>query len=148
MSKKVSPIPEGLHSLTPYLVLPGCAKAIEFYKQAFRAEETMRMDAPGGQIGHAELRIGDSVLYCADAHPPQHPATTAMLCLYVEDCDAVFARAVEAGAKVVLPLEDKFYGDRAGMIADAFGQQWSIATHKEDLSPEELTERAKKAMPH
>jgi len=147
-TKKVSPIPQGLHSLTAYLVVPDCAKAIAFYKQAFGAKETMRMDGPGGKIGHAELHIGDSVLYCADAHPPEHPATSTMLCLYVEDCDAVFNRAVAAGGKVTMPLENKFYGDRIGMLTDPFGQHWGIMTHIEDVSPEEMAERAKKVMPH
>lgn len=137
---KVSPIPAEYGSLTPYLVIPRCAEAIEFYKRVFDAVETMRMPMPDGSIGHAELKIGDSILMLASGGP-QWPATVSLTCLYVEDCDAVFTRAVEAGATVLEPLEDKFYGDRAGSVQDPFGQRWSLMTHKEDLTPEEMQAR-------
>lgn len=140
--KKVSPIPAGYGSITPYLVLPQCAEAIEFYKGVFNAVETMRMPMPDGSIAHAELKIGDSVLMLASGGP-QWPATASLICLYVEDCDAVVARALEAGATLLEPVEDKFYGDRAGSVQDPFGQRWSIMTHKEDLSAEEMQARMK-----
>jgi PhnB protein len=138
---KVSPIPAEYGSITPYLVIPKCAEAIDFYKKVFEAEETMRMPMPDGSIGHAELKIGDSILMLASGGP-EWPPTSALICLYVEDCDAVFERAVAAGAQVVEPLEDKFYGDRAGSVKDPFGQRWSIMTHKEDLTPEEMQARS------
>lgn len=137
---QVQAIPPQYGSLTPYLVLPNCSAAIEFYKTAFGAEEIMRMPMPDGSIGHAELKIGDSILMLASGNS-EWPQTSALTCLYVEDCDAVFNRAVAAGAKVLEPLSDKFYGDRAGSIMDPFGQRWSIMTHKEDLSPEEMEKR-------
>lgn len=141
----VAPIPPEYGSLTAYLVLPDCAQAIEFYKTAFGAEETVRMPMPDGKIGHAEVKIGDRLLMLADANE-MYPATSALLCLYVEDCDAVFAKAVAAGAKVQEPLADKFYGDRAGSVVDPFGTRWSIMTHKEDVSPEEMKARLEKMM--
>jgi PhnB protein len=137
---KVAPIPPEYGSITPYLVIPRCAEAIDFYKKAFGAEERMRMPMPGGGIGHAELKIGDSIVMLASGGP-EWPATSALICLYVEDCDAVFKRAVDAGAEVLEPLSDKFYGDRAGSVRDPFGQRWSIMTHVEDISPEEMQKR-------
>ncbi len=137
---KVSPIPAEYGNITPYLVIPRCAEAIEFYKRVFGAEETMRMAMPDGSIGHAELKIGDSILMLSSGGP-QWPATASLTCLYVEDCDAVFTRAVEAGATVLEPLEDKFYGDRSGSVQDPFEQRWSIMTHKEDVDPEEMQAR-------
>jgi len=142
----VTPIPSEYGSLTCYLVLKNCAKAIEFYTNVFGATERMRMPMPGGAIGHAELTIGNRVLMLADANEMFTP-TSALLCLYVEDCDAVFAKAVAGGAEVVEPLADKFYGDRSGSVTDPFGQRWSIMTHKEDVSPEEMQARMAKMSP-
>lgn len=139
----VSPIPAEYGSITPYLVIPQCAEAIEFYKRVFNAVEIMRMPMPDGSIGHAELKIGDSILMLASGGA-EWSATASLTCLYVEDCDAVFTRALEAGATVLEPLEDKFYGDRAGSVKDPFGQRWSIMTHKEDLTPEEIQARMAK----
>ena len=146
MATKVDPIPAMYGRVTPYLVVNDCAKAIEFYGEVFGAEEVFRMPGPDGKVGHAEIRVGDRVIMLADAHPPMFPPTSSLTCLYVEDCDAVFNRAVAAGATVLQPLEDKFYGDRAATIADAHGQKWSIMTHKEDVPPEEMEARSKKAM--
>ncbi|MFW6066912.1 MAG: VOC family protein [Myxococcota bacterium] len=138
----VQAVPADYGSLTPYLVVPRCAEAIEFYKRVFDAEERMRVPMPDGSIGHAELMVGDSVLMLADGGG-DWPATSALTCLYVENCDEVFNRAVEEGAEVIEPLADKFYGDRAGSIRDPYGQRWSIMTHKEDLTPEEVEARMK-----
>lgn len=143
---QVQAIPSQYGSLTPYLVLPNCSEAIEFYKKAFNAEEIMRMPMPDGSVGHAELKIGDSILMLASGNPAW-PQTSALTCLYVDDCDVVFNRAVAAGAQVVEPLSDKFYGDRAGSISDPFGQRWSIMTHKEDLTPEEVEKRMSQMTP-
>ncbi len=140
---KVSPIPAEYGSITPYLVIPNCAEAIAFYARVFDAQEVMRMPMPDGSIGHAELKFGDSIVMLASGGA-EWPGTSALTCLYVEDCDAVFARAVEAGATVIEPLADKFYGDRAGSVRDPFGQRWSIMTHKEDLTPEEMQARMAK----
>lgn len=145
----VKPIPDGYHAVTPYLVLSGVAKAIEFYKKAFGAQELYRMPGPGGSVMHAEIKIGDSVLMMADEFPgAEHckapsslQGTTTNMHLYVEDADAAFERAVDAGAKVSMPLQDMFWGDRYGKLTDPFGHEWSIATHKEDLSPEEIGKR-------
>jgi PhnB protein len=142
---KVDPIPPQYGSITPYLVIPNSSQAIEAYKQVFAAEELMRMPTPDGGVGHCELKIGDSILMLSDGGP-QHPKTASLTCLYVEDCDAVFARAVAAGWQVIEPLEDKFYGDRSGSVTDPFGQRWSLMTHKEDLSPEEMQARMDKLM--
>lgn len=145
----VKPIPDGYHTFTPYLLIDGAAAAIEFYKEAFGAEEILRMDAPGGKVGHAEIRIGDSMIMLADVPPdgasPKKLGGTPVLChLYVTDVDTVFDRAVKAGAKVLAPVTDQFYGDRNGRLIDPFGHQWAISTHTEDLSPEEINERAAK----
>ena len=141
-------IPEGYHSVTPYLHIRDAARAIDFYKSVFGATEVMRMDAPGGKIGHAEIRIGGSYVMLADECPdmnirsPQSlGGTPVSLLLYVEDVDALAERAVAAGAKLLSPLEDKFYGDRMGKLEDPFGHIWAIATHTEDVSPEEMQKR-------
>ncbi|MGQ0834694.1 MAG: VOC family protein [Gammaproteobacteria bacterium] len=143
------PIPDGYHSVTPYLVMRDASRAIDFYKRALGATELFRFDAPGGKIGHAEIRIGDSVIMLADEHPdmgyrgPQSLGGSAVsLMVYVDDADSQFRRAVDAGAKVKQPLKDQFYGDRSGTIEDPFGHVWTIATHKEDLSSEEVMKRA------
>jgi len=153
MPRAVKPIPEGYHSVTPYLILRGAADALEFYKRAFGAKEIMRMDAPNGRIGHAEIRIGDSAIMLADEFPdmgtraPQTPGSSpVMLYLYVEDVDKTVKTAIGAGAKAVKPIEDQFYGDRSGSITDPFGHTWFIATHKEDVPPEEMRKRAEQRM--
>jgi PhnB protein len=142
---KVRPIPEGYHSLTPSLNLKGADKAIDFYKKAFGAEEKGgRFAGPDGKIMHAEIKIGDSTIMLSEVM--QAPETRASLFLYVNDCDAVFKSAVAAGATVKMAIADQFWGDRFGQVADPFGQTWSIATHKEDVSQEEMGVRAKAAM--
>lgn len=148
----VKPIPDGYHTVTPYLCVNDGAAAIEFYKRAFGAQELFRMQLPDGKISHAELQIGDSRVMLAGEFPEMNfrsPKTLGgspiMMHLYVEDCDAWFNRAVEAGAKVTRPLADQFYGDRGGMVEDPFGHSWYLSTHVEDVSEEELKERAKKA---
>lgn len=146
---KVKPIPEGYHSITPYLYIGGAAQAIDFYKRAFGAKERMRMDGPNGTVGHAELEFGDSVIMLADAPPTKADArngVTSSVVLYVEDADAMFKRAIDAGATQLEPLEDKFYGDRMGTVKDPFGHEWSIGTHIEDVAPEEM-QRRMAAMP-
>jgi len=149
MAKKVNHIPDGYHTVTPYLVVNGAARAIEFYKLAFGAEEVMRIGAPRGKVGHAEIKIGDSHIMLADEFPewdarsPQSIGGTPVgLALYFEDCDAVFNRALSLGAKVLKPMQDQFYGDRSGTIADPFGHKWTIATHKDDVSTGEIQQRA------
>ena len=147
------PIPEGYHSVSPYLAVDDAARAIEYYTQAFGAKELGRMDAPGGKIGHAELQIGDSHIMLSDPFPrasTQPPkelgGTSASVFMYVEDVDAVVKQAVEAGATITMEIADQFWGDRFGTITDPFGHVWSIATHVEDVAPEEMAERAKAAM--
>jgi PhnB protein len=149
----VDPIPEGYRTVTPYLAVDDAAAAIEFYKQAFGAKERGRMDTPGGKIGHAELEIGDSLVMLADAlpqfatrSPKELGGTTVGVFMYVEDVDAVVKQAVDAGATVTTEVEDQFWGDRYGSVTDPFGHLWSIATHVEDVPPEEMAERAKAAM--
>jgi PhnB protein len=149
----VKPIPDGYHTVTPYLIVKGAAAAIEFYKKAFGATELMRMAGPGGCVMHAEVRIGDSLVMLADESPEmgaRGPQTVGgspvSLCLYVEDVDAVAGRATAAGAKVVRPVQDQFYGDRSGTFSDPFGHVWTIATHKEDVSHEEMKRRAEAFM--
>jgi PhnB protein len=153
MASKVKPIPDGYHTATPYLIVGDAARAIEFYKQAFGAVDVMRMDGPPGKIGHAEIRIGDSPIMLADEFPScgtRSPeslgGSPVSIHLYVEDVDAVFARAVAAGATTVRPVEDQFYGDRTGGLKDPFGHVWHVGTHKEDLSPEELRKRHEEFM--
>jgi PhnB protein len=148
MSSPVKHIPDGYHSITPYLIVGDAARALEFYKAVFGAIEIMRMSAPGGKIGHAEIQIGDSKIMLADEHPemgyrgPRAFGGSAVgIHLYIEDVDTVFNRAVAAGATVKSPVKDQFYGDRSGNIEDPFGHVWHIATHKEDLSPEEIRKR-------
>ena len=145
----VKPTPDGYGSVTPYLIVDGAAAAIEFYKTVFGAAERFRLASPGGRIGHAELAIGSSVIMLADEHPemgargPRSVGGSPVgLHLYIADVDAVTARAIEAGAKLLQPIEDKFYGDRLGTIEDPFGHKWYISTHIEDLSPEEIGRRA------
>jgi len=148
VSDKVKAIPEGYNSITPYLVIKGAAAAIDFYKKAFGATEIMRMPQPDGRIGHAELRIGGSVVMLADEFPEMDHVspktlggTPVSLLLYVENADATFERAVSLGSKVIKPLQNQFYGDRSGFLEDPFGHRWSIATHIEDVSPEEMQRR-------
>ena len=153
MPQKVKPVPDGYHSLTPYLYVKGGAKALEFYAKALGAQELFRMPGPGGQIGHAEMKIGDSVFMLADEMPScgvKSPTSLggngSSLMIYVPDVDASFKRAIQAGAKEVRPLTNQFYGDRSGTIVDPFGHQWTIATHVEDVPPDELERRAAEAM--
>ena len=148
----VKPIPEGYHSVTPYLIIEGAADAIEFYKQAFGATELFRFPTPDGKIGHAEIKIGDSPVMLADAYPDMGyngpkslGGSPVSLMIYVEDVDTIFNRAVDAGATVKEALSDKFYGDRLGSLIDPFGHVWHVSTHKEDVSLEEMEERAKAA---
>lgn len=151
----VKPIPDGYHSVTPYLIVHDAAEALAFYAKAFAAKERMRVPRPDGKVAHAEIEIGDSCVMLADEYPemgavgPKADGGWSVgLNVYVEDCDAVFDRAVAAGAKVVRPLADQFYGDRSGTIEDPFGHKWTIATHKEDVSPEELKARMAKLGDH
>ena len=151
MAKHVRAVPEGCHTVTPYLTVRGADRAIEFYKRAFGAKEQMRMPGPGGNgIMHAELKIGDSRVFLSDEFPdmgcrsPQSLGGTASsLHLYVKDVDAAFKKAVAAGAQVKMPVADMFWGDRYGKLIDPFGHEWGIATHKEDLTPQEISKRAK-----
>jgi PhnB protein len=145
----VKPIPDGYRSVTPYLIFSGAGEAIAFYKRALGAEEVMRMDGPGGKIGHAEIKLGDSRIMLADEHPEIQalsPKTIGgspvSIHLYVENVDAAVERAVAAGAKLIRPVADQFYGDRVGGIEDPFGYRWFIATHKEDLTMDEIRRRA------
>ena len=150
----VKPIPDGYPRVSPYLVVDDGAKAIDFYTQVLGATERMRMGAPGGRIGHAELQLGDSVIMLADEFPDMgavSPSTVGgtpvTLGVYVEDVDKTFDAAVQAGAKALRPVENQFYGDRSGQIEDPFGHRWSISTHIEDVSPDEMAKRAQEAMP-
>jgi PhnB protein len=149
----VKPIPDGFHSETPYLTVSDAAGAIAFYERAFGAKEVVRMDAPGGKIGHAEVRVGDSLVMLSDAFPQSSVrppselgGTSASVFLYVEDVDAVVAEAVDAGATLTSEVADMFWGDRFGTVTDPFGHIWSIATHVEDVPAKEMAERAKAAM--
>jgi PhnB protein len=149
MSNKPKAIPDGYHNVTPYLIVNDAAAAIEFYKKAFGATELMRMPKPNGKIGHAEIRIGDSPIMLADEaaemgarSPRTFGGSPVSIFLYVDDVDTTFARAVDGGAKVQRPLADQFYGDRTGGVEDPFGHVWYIATHVEDVSPEEMKKRA------
>ncbi|GEJ56956.1 VOC family protein [Anaeromyxobacter diazotrophicus] len=141
-----NPVPQGMHTVTPSLTIQGCAAALDFYKRALGAEEVMRMPSPDGKsVWHAELRVGDSMIFAGDEMPggpfrapsAAHPSP-ASLWLYVPDCDAAFRRAVDAGAKAVMPPEDMFWGDRVSMVLDPYGYGWHFATHVKDLSPEEM----------
>ena len=147
------PVPEGYHTATPHIVVTDAARALEFYGRAFGATELMRMPAPGGRIGHAEISIGDSRIMLCDEFPEMGARSPRALggspvsiYLYVDDADRVTKQAIRAGAKEIRPLEDKFYGDRSGTIEDPFGHTWHISTHKEDVSPEELQRRVQKMM--
>jgi PhnB protein len=149
----VKPIPDGYHSVTPYLIVHDAAAALDFYKKAFGATEIMRFPTPGGRIGHAEIRIGDSVVMLADEHPemgaksPQSLGGSPVgLLIYVTDVDTSFAQAVAAGGRVDRPLADQFYGDRSGTLVDPYGHKWTLATHKEDVSPEEMQKRMEALM--
>ncbi len=141
----VQPIPEGYHSITPYLVVNGAAKVLEFTKQAFAAQEVVRMPGPNGTIAHAEIKIGDSFVMMADANA-EHPARSAMLVLYVPNVDEVYERALKVGGKSQSKPSNQFYGDRTASVLDAGGNLWFIATHVEDVSPEEMKRRMAKEM--
>lgn len=148
-ARKARPVPEGFSAVTAYLVVRGAAKALEFYAKAFDAAVGLRIDGPDGKLGHAEITIGGAPVMLADEHPemgfksPQaYGGTPVSLVVYVEDVDTVFARALSAGAKELRPVQDQFYGDRSGTLVDPFGHVWTLATHVEDLSPEELQARA------
>jgi len=150
---KVKPIPDGYPQLIPYLCLDGAAAAIDFYSEVLGAAERSRMPAPDDKIGHAELQMGDSVIMLSDEFPDMGMigpkavgGSPVTLSVYVEDVDGVFDRAVKAGAKSLRPVEDQFYGDRSGQFEDPFGHRWSVATHIEDVPPEEMAARAAKMM--
>jgi PhnB protein len=149
----VQPIPEGYNTVSPYLAVDDAERAIEYYKKAFGAEETVRMNGPDGRIGQAELRIGESHLMLSDPFPESSTkpptelgGTSVSIFMYVEDVDAVVQKAVDQGATVTMEVENQFWGDRFGSITDPFGHSWSIATHVEDVTPEQIAERAKAAM--
>ena len=149
----VKKVPDGHNSVSPYLIVNGAERALDFYKRAFGATELFRHRAPDGKVGHAEVRIGDTVIMIADefpdhdAHAPQKfGGSPVSLHMYVEDVDAVAAKAIAAGAKVKRPVADQFYGDRLGTFEDPFGHTWHVSTHIEDVPPDELDRRAKKAM--
>lgn len=152
MTSNVKAIPEGYHSITPFLVVKNCADAIEFYKKAFDAEERYRMNMPDGKVGHAELKIGDSVLMLADEFPEMKflspksiGGSPVSMYVYVQDVDAMFNNAVTAGGIVLDGVKDQFWGDRHGRLEDPYGHLWSIATHKKDLSPDEMKRAAEAA---
>ncbi len=152
MANPVKPIPDGYHSITPSLICSNAAAAIEFYKKAFGAQEIMRMPSPDGKISHAELKIGDSAFMLSDEFPgravPPNPKALPSneLFLYVTDADATFNRAIDAGAKSEMPMQDMFWGDRYGKIIDPSGHHWGIATHIEDVAPEDMKRRAAEFM--
>jgi PhnB protein len=152
MTSNAKATPEGYHSITPFLVVKNCADAIEFYKKAFDAEERYRMNMPDGKVGHAELKIGDSVLMLADEFPEMKSlspksigGSPVSMYVYVQDVDAMFNNAVTAGATVLDGVKDQFWGDRHGRLEDPYGHLWSIATHKKDLSPDEMKRAAEAA---
>ena len=149
MAKATNPIPQGYHTITPSLTCRDAAKAIDFYKKAFGAQELMRMPSPdGSKVSHAEIKIGDSVVFVSDEFPGMSaapaPTTTPSysLFLYIEDVDTVFNRAIAAGARADMPMQDMFWGDRYGKVTDPFGHQWGLAMHIEDVAPEEIGRRA------
>ena len=146
---KVNPIPEGYHSVTPYLSIKGAAAAIDFYKEVFGATELFRMPGPEGKIGHAEIKIGNSPIMLADEYPDMEflspktlGGTPVGLMIYVDDVDTMFKNAISGGAKELKPLQNQFYGDRSGTLKDPFGHVWTVATHVEDVAPEEMERRA------
>lgn len=148
----VNPIPDGYPRVTPYLIVDDASAAIDFYKSVLDATERMRMGGPDGKVGHAELGIGDSVIMLADEHPEVDArgpktvgGTPVSLHVYVEDADRVFERAIESGAEALSPVEDKFYGDRSGSFEDPFGHHWNVATHVEEVPPDEMSKRAAEA---
>lgn len=148
----VNPIPDGYPRVTPYLIIDGASAAIDFYTSVLGATDRMRMPAPGGKVGHAELEIGDSVIMLADEAPEMDAlsprtvgGTPVSLMVYVEDVDAVFAKAIDAGARELQPVEDKFYGDRSGSFEDPFGHHWNVASHVEDIPPDEMEKRMAEA---
>ena len=149
MSPSVKPIPDGYPQVSPYLVVDGAAQAIDFYAQVFGASERMRMGGPDGKVGHAELQVGDSVIMLADEYPDMGyvgpkaiGGTPVTIGVYVDDVDKTFDTAIKAGAKSLRPVENQFYGDRSGQFEDPFGHRWSVASHVEDVSPEEMQKRA------
>jgi PhnB protein len=153
MHMATKPIPEGYEAATPYLAVDDAAEAIDYYTKAFGAKERVRMDAPGGRIGHAELEIGGALVMLSDPFPQASTrspkelgGTSVSIFMYVEDVDAVVKEAVDAGATVTMEVADQFWGDRMGSVTDPFGHSWSIGTHVEDVPPEEMAERAKAAM--
>jgi PhnB protein len=153
MTKATNPIPKGYHTITPSVTCRDAAKAIDFYKKAFGAQELMRMPSPDGtKVSHAEIKIGDSVVFVSDEFPgmsaaPSPTSTPSYsLFLYVADVDSVFNRAVSAGARADMPMQDMFWGDRFGKLTDPFGHEWSVATHIEDVPPAEMGKRAQEAM--
>jgi PhnB protein len=146
-------VPEGFHTVTPYFICKGAAKALDWYKQALGAEERYRMAGPGGAVMHAEIKLGDCIMMLADEFPEMGAKSPQSLggspvgfCIYVQDCDSAFKRAVDAGAKVERPIQDQFYGDRSGTVIDPFGHKWTISTHTEDLTPAEIEQRQKEWM--
>jgi PhnB protein len=152
MAKNVKPVPDGYHTVTAYLVQKDTKRALEFYRKAFGAETMMTMPGPGGRVMHAEVKIGDSIVFMSDEMPEWSPETkapqtagcvTSSIFLYVPDTDAVFKKSVDAGAKALQPPTDMFWGDRFGKVVDPFGHHWGIATHKEDVAPEEMKKRQK-----
>ncbi len=153
MAGNVKAIPEQYHSVTPYLIVHDAGAALDFYKRAFGATETVRMPGPDGRIGHAEIRVGDSVIMLADEHPEMGARSAktiggspVSLMIYVEDVDSIAKQAVAAGAKETRPVENKFYGDRSGSFEDPFGMEWHISTHVEDVPPDEMERRAAAAV--
>ena len=148
MPESVSPVPVDYHTVTPYLLVAGASDAMEFYEKAFGAQEVMRLQSPDGKVGHAEIKIGDSHVMLADEHPDMdflgpksRGGTTVSLLVYVEDVDAIFARAIEAGAEELKPLCDQFYGDRSGTVVDPWGHIWTVASRIENLTVQQVQER-------
>ncbi|HWX52570.1 MAG TPA: VOC family protein [Solirubrobacteraceae bacterium] len=146
-------IPEGYPRVMPYLIVDGASSAIDFYVSVLGASERMRLPGPDGRVGHAELTVGDSVIMLADEYPDMEASgplalggTPVSLLVYVEDADGVFERAIQAGARALRPVEDRFYGDRVGRFEDPFGHRWDVSTHVEDVPPEEMSRRAAEAM--
>lgn len=149
MAKSVNPIPPGIHTVTPYLTIRNAKKAIEFYKKAFGAEQVMCMDGPNNTVMHAEIKIGDSIIFLGDEcaergvlGPESRGGVTSSLMLYVNDVDATFDKAIKAGCTAIMPVALQFWGDRFGKLSDPFGHQWAIATHVEDVPPDEMKKRA------